>query len=199
MQPPTVPFPVAPVQNALRALLDVEVERLRRAGVCEFRWIPEEEPGDVDLAELELDEEDDAVPDPPPDTPPPVVVACAGPRHVQPGTPDEKRHAAERIEALRKTYPDLALADALKRVGAETGRSTSALRRWHREVMGIEAVPGVPSSPEERAAVVTRVEALLRAHPKMCREDAYRRVAASTGRPSHTVAKWYIRSLRGTL
>lgn len=198
MQPPTVPFPVAPVQNALRALLDAKVDQLRRAGVCEFKWIPEEEPDDLDLAEIELDEEDDA----PPDAPAPREAVRGHPAAVVRGhwrhaDLDEKQRAVERVEALRVEFPRLALTDIIARVARETDRSSAAVRRWRQDALGLGRGPVRHASTRERAEAVKQVEGLLRADPAMVKEAALRQVADAIGRNANTVGKWYRRHERG--
>lgn len=190
-----VPFPRSRLPARLRAELDAKARQLRAAGVCEFKWIPEEEePDDLALAEIELDEDDtDAAPAKPAPAP------HRTPRGVVASTPEERQAIADRVEALRRDYPDLAHATILCMVASETGRDKSTVRRWHRDANGIAALAVRPSTPEERGAAVREVEALLRADPHMCREDAYRQVGARVGRPPNTVSKWYHRGQRGTL
>jgi len=189
-----VPFPRSRLPARLRAELDAEARRLRSSGVCEFKWIPEE-PDDIALAEIELDEEEDAPAAPEPKERQGRVY----PRRVQPSTPQERQAVAERVATLLREYPDLAPAIVFRMAAGETGRDASTVRRWHREVMGIRAASVQPSTPDERLAAVSQVEALLRADPHMCREDAYRQVGEAVGRPGNTVGKWFHRSLKGTL
>ena len=196
MQPPDtlVPFPRSRLPARLRAELDAHARRLRATGVCEFKWIPDEqEPHDLDLAEIELDEDEPsqgAV-----DVPP----ARAAARHFCHATADEKRQAAARVEALRAEFPGLPMADILARVASETGRSPAAVRRWHQSALGLAPAPKRDATTQERAAAVAQVDALLRANPGMVKEHALQQVAQATGRNANTVGKWYLRSQRGEL
>ena len=194
MQTPdfVVPFPRSRLPARLRAELDAHARRLRKLGVCEFKWI-EDEPDDLALAEIELDEDEPsqgAV-----DVPP----ARAAARHFCHATADEKRQAAARVEALRAEFPGLPMADILARVASETGRSPAAVRRWHQSALGLAPAPKRDATTQERAAAVAQVDALLRANPGMVKEHALQQVAQATGRNANTVGKWYLRSQRGEL
>lgn len=114
------------------ALLDAEVARLRATGApLSFAWIPEqdEEPDDLDLAELELDEPDE-------ETAAPVETDAGPPLSpnigASPSTPEERAQAVARIRAMEAAGYG-SRYDIIAGLAADLGRSVWTLRRWAQE------------------------------------------------------------------